>query len=123
MEKTFGMVAETVASVLDNTISLDEGLHRIADSFSDSEEEYKTSIENSTVLRDFINGTDRREEIKTYLSVCEITQDEKIEQLRERLLQSIDDNYSAPSEALNNEMGSLWRSFQARIFGIFRGQP
>ena len=64
-----------------------KGLHRIADSFSDSEEEYKTSVENSIVLRDFINGTDRREEIKTYLSVCEITQDEKIEQLRERLLQ------------------------------------
>jgi hypothetical protein len=119
MEKTFGMVAETVASMLDNTISLDEGLHRIADSFSDSEEEYKTSIENSTVLRDFINGTDRREEIKTYLSVCEITQDEKIEQLRERLLQSIDDNYSAPSEALNNEMGSLWRSFQAAFSEYF----
>lgn len=118
-EKTFGTVAATIAVVLDNSVSLDEGLHRIADSFSDSEDQFHVSIQNANVLKDFINGTERREEIKTYLSVCEITQDEKIEQFRERLLQVVEENYHNPSESLNNEMGSLWRSFQAAFSDYF----
>lgn len=118
-EKTFGTVAETIAVVLDNTVSLDEGLHRIADSFSDSEDQFLASIQNSNVLKDFINGTERREEIKTYLAVCEITQDEKIEQFRARLMQVVEENYQNPSESLNNEMGSLWRSFQTAFSDYF----
>lgn len=119
VEKTFGNVAETISSILENTVSIDEGFHRIADSFSDSEEEYRASVVNSKVLKDFINGTARREEVRTYLSVCEITQDEKIEDLRARLLNAIEENYRQPSEALNNEMGSLWRSFQSAFSEYF----
>lgn len=118
-EKTFGTVAETIVVVLENSVSLDEGLHRIADSFSDSEDQFLISVRNSNVLKDFINGTDRREEIKTYLSVCEITQDTKIEEFRQRLLRVVDENYYNPSETLNNEMGSLWRSFQAAFSDYF----
>lgn len=118
-EKTFGTVAEAIGVVLENAISLDEGLLRIADSFADSEDQFRSSIHNAEVLKDFINGVARREEIRTYLSVCEITHDEKIEQFRERLQETVEESYHNPSEALNNEMGSLWRSFQSAYTDYF----
>ncbi len=39
-KKTFGTVAETISTILDNSISLEQGLYRIADAFSDSEKEF-----------------------------------------------------------------------------------
>lgn len=114
-EKTFGTVAETVKSVLNDFISLDEGLHRIAEAFADSEEEFILRTKELVVLEDFINGASRREEIWEYLAICEPTQDEKIEYFRERLLGLIEETYNNPNEALNREMENLWQTFQNRF--------
>ena len=96
-------------------ISLEEGLHRIADAFSDSEKEFFNCAKNLIVLEDFINGAVKREKIWTYLAVCETTQDEKIEYFREKLLQIIDESYKNPSETLNREMENLWKTFHTRF--------
>lgn len=118
-EKTFGAVAQTAGAVLDDSISLDEGLHRIADAFSDSEEEFSTSTKDLVVMEDFISGSAKREQIWTYLAVCETTEDEKIELLREQLLQIIGDGYANPNESLNREMENLWENFHARFSDHF----
>lgn len=114
-EKTFGAVAETVQSILNEFISLDEGLHRIADAFSDSDAEFIKRTKELVVLEDFISAASRREEIWSYLAVCEPTQDEKIEYFRERLLQLLGETYNNPNEALNREMDNLWQTFQNRF--------
>jgi hypothetical protein len=114
-EKTFGAVAETVQSVLNDFISLDEGLHRIADAFSDSETEFIKRTKELVVLEDFIGGTAKREEIWSYLAVCEPTQDEKIEFFREKLLYLLNETYHNPNEALNRELENLWQTFQNRF--------
>jgi hypothetical protein len=114
-EKTFGAVAEIVRSVLSDFITLDEGLHRIADAFSDSEEEFIKRTKELVVLEDFISGTSRREEIWSYLAVCEPTGDEKIEFFRERLLALLEETYHNPNEASNRELDNLWQSFQNRF--------
>ncbi len=113
--KTFGVVAETVGTILDKSISLEEGLHRIADAFSDSEKEFFKCAKNLIVLEDFINGAGKRRKIWTYLAVCETTQDEKTEYFREKLLAIIDEGYKKPSETLNRETENLWQTFHARF--------
>jgi hypothetical protein len=118
-EKTFGSVATTVASVLDESITLEEGLHRIADAFSDSEEEYFERAKELVVLEDFVSGTHRREEIRTYLAVCETTEDAKIETLREKLFQILEETTINPSQLTNREMENVWQSFHARFAEYF----
>ena len=114
-EKTFGAVAETVRAMSEDFISLDEALHRFADAFSDSEEEFFARSQDLVVLEDFINGVKMREKIWSYLAVSEPTQDEKIEFFREKLLQKLDETYHEPSEALNHEMENLWQTFHNRF--------
>jgi hypothetical protein len=110
-QKTFGLVSITVESVLSRAISLEEGLQRIADAFSDSEEEFFECTSSLVVLEDFINGLGRRKRIWEYLAVCESTQDAHIEHLHHQLLQTIDAVTENPSESLNQELENTWQSF------------
>lgn len=114
-EKTFGAVAEIVQSILNDFISLDEGLHRVADAFSDSEAEFIQRTKELVVLEDFISAAAKRKEIWSYLAVCEPTQDEKIEYFREKLLHLLDETYHNPDETLNRETDNLWQTFQNRF--------
>lgn len=114
-EKTFGVVAETIGLILNEFISLDEGLHRIADAFSDSDAEFIKRTKELVILEDFISAASRREEVWSYLALCEPTQDEKIEYFRQRLLHLLDETYNNPNEALNREMDNLWEAFQNRF--------
>jgi len=118
-DKTFGSVATTVASVLDESITVDEGLHRIADAFSDSEEEYFERAKDLVVLEDFVSGTHRREEIRTYLAVCETTDDAKIEVLREKLFQMLEETTINPSQLTNRELENVWQAFHTRFAEYF----
>ncbi len=113
--KTFGTVADTVKAVADGFIQLDEALHRIADAFSDSEEDFIERAQDLVVLEDFINGAQQREKIWSYLAVSEPTQDENIENYREKLLQMLDETYHNPSDALNKQMENLWQMFHDRF--------
>lgn len=114
-EKIFGSVAETVRAVSDETVSIEEGLHRIADAFSDSEKEYFDCRNDLTVLENFIGGAKTRETVWAYLAICETTQDNEIEALREQLFRAVKESYAKPNEAVNNEMEELWQTFSARF--------
>ncbi|MCY7348977.1 MAG: hypothetical protein LH614_22535 [Pyrinomonadaceae bacterium] len=114
-EKTFGMVAATVRAILDETLSLEEGLHRIADAFSDSEKEFYTRRTDLTVIEDFIGGAAMREKVWNYLAICETTPDEKIEHYREKLISLVEDGFANPSEKLNAELENLWRKYHRQF--------
>ena len=114
VEKTFGAVAETLAASRDGDIALEEALSRVADTFSDSESEFFTRSQESNVLRDFIAAVRQREEIISYLALCEPTDDEKTEYFRGRLWQMLDENYSQPTVERHREIANLWKSFRAR---------
>lgn len=118
-EKTFGSVATSVAAIIDESITLEEGLHRIADAFSDSEEEYFERAKDLVVLEDFVSGTHRREDIRTYLAVCETTEDAKIEGLREKLFQILEETTINPSQLTNREMENVWQAFHTRFAEYF----
>ncbi len=118
-DKTFGSVATTVNAILDESITLDEGLHRIADAFSDSDEEYFARTKDLVVLEDFISGTKSRAEIRTYLAVSETSDDEKVEEMREKLFDILEETTVNPSQLTNREMENVWQLFHTRFIEYF----
>ena len=118
-EKTFGAVAATAAAILDDSLSLEEGLHRIADAFSDSEKELETRQNDLRVLKDFIEGAGRREKIRQYLAIGETTDDENLESLRDQLVMLIETGYFNPSGEINARLDETWQKFHAQFADYF----
>ncbi len=110
-EKTFGSVAETVRNLATDAISVDESLHRVADAFSNSDEHFFNCTGDLVVIEDFISGAAKRQEITSYLAICEPTGEQKIEVLRENLFETIEQSRAQPSEVLNSSMYHLWENF------------
>ena len=117
-EKTFGSVARTVHSILEDSINIEEGLYRIVDAFSDSETEYLERIKDLLVLNDFIGAIEKRAEITNYLAVCDTTEVHNIESLRERLFEIIEEIYHDPNQTLYEELENVWEDF-FRQFGDY----
>ena len=118
-EKRFGSVAETIAAILEENVSLEGGLHRIADAFSDSEKEFSIYKNELKILGDFISGARNRREIWNYLAICETTERGEIEALREKLFQLIAESAARPDENLNLEMETHWQSFHTSFSEYF----
>lgn len=110
--KTFGSVAESIEAASEGSMPFEDCLDGIADAFSESEAEFMAGENDLAVLSSFVKGAALRDEIRSYLAVCEITQDGDIEELRERVVGLIDAAYAEPSDAINREMGYVWEKFK-----------
>jgi hypothetical protein len=110
--KTLGSTAENMMSAIDESISVGEALSRIADIFGDSDEKYEIAKSELLMVDSFIKGVVMRSDIRSYLSGCDITGNDDIEETREQLLQAVDSSFRGPSDASNREMGYLWIKFQ-----------
>lgn len=110
--KTLGAVAENLKAALADSISIEECLNRIADTFSDSEEQLERAKSELTVVDSFTKGVPDRKEIYSYLVGCEVSANNEIEELREQLIDVVEMSFQNPSDASNREMGYLWIKFQ-----------
>lgn len=119
IEKTFGSAAESIASILEESLSIEEGIQRIIDSFYESEEEFQKHSEELTSLKHFIEGADLREKIWAYLSVCESTKDEEIEHLRDRLFYLIGKGANSPNAEDNVAISEIWEKFHTNYSDLF----
>ncbi len=117
--KKFGSVAENIRAVREGALSVEECLDRIADIFGDSNEEMDAAHRDVAFLDNFIKGAAIRERVNNYLTVCELTDDEAVEELRAKLTRIVDISYSDPSDANNREMGYLWERFQKSFSAYF----
>ncbi|MBC7900554.1 MAG: hypothetical protein H7070_10945 [Saprospiraceae bacterium] len=117
--KTIGSVADCVKAASEDSMSLEECLDRIADAFFDSEKEMEKCYADLETLDHFIKGAVLRTEIQAYLAVCEMTDDESVEELRRKLMQISDVSYSTPTDANNRELGYLWSKFQRSFADYF----
>jgi hypothetical protein len=117
--KTFGFVANSIEEAINDVISLEECLQRIADAFSNSEKVFIERTKDLVKLEDFLNGADLRNKAWEYLALCEITQDETVEQLRRELLDAMNQMTASPSEALNREFEKLWNNFREKYAEYF----
>lgn len=117
--KLLGSMAEYIKATLDGSITHEECLNRIADIFSGSEEQFQRAQSEIVVLDSFIKGTPLRAEVLSYLSGCEITHIDELEEMREQLYKLTDVSYSNPSDASNRELGYLWIKFQRDFIDHF----
>lgn len=120
--KTLGSVAENIGACLDNAISYEECLARIADAFLDKPEEMEKSVEQLGVVASFIKGVTQRQEIESYLAVCESSASDALETTRAKLHELIDISYREPNDANNREVGYLWTKFQRNYIEHFATQ-
>lgn len=109
---TLGAVAENIQSCLDGSISYEECLARIADSFLDRPQEMERSNNHLAVLLAFLKGSDLRQEVEKYLALCDSTGIEALESMKEKMLEMIDRGYFEPDDANNRELGYLWTKFK-----------
>lgn len=114
VRKTFGVAAESVEAALDNTISLEEGLQRVADAFADSVENFQKSVEQLAALSSFTGGLEERMRAHDYLLLSEPTNQNEIESARRELLRIAEDVHSLFDRDSTSRFDLLWREFQAR---------
>jgi hypothetical protein len=119
--RTFGSVAQTVEAVTDRSLALNEGLRRIADVFSDSEESVLACKKDLDLLANFIEGYGRRESIWQYLALCDPTGHDETELLRDRLIGTLEAVIEDPTDDAIERMETDWKAFRAKYaeqFGI-----
>jgi hypothetical protein len=104
-------MAETIGSLVNNDVSLDQCLQTIAELFSDSEAEYESKKSDLRVLTDFTSGASLRAEVTAYLSQCEMTGDAAIENSRHQLLVSMGVGHFGTA-AENERFKKLWSDFR-----------
>ena len=117
--KSIGSIADSIKAASEDKTSLEECLDRIAEAFFDSEKEMERCTRDLETLDHFIKGSVLRTQIQDYLAVCEMTQDETIEELRRKLGQIADVSYMTPTDANNRELGYLWDKFQRSFAEYF----
>lgn len=119
VEKVFKEVASFVKLVLNEKIRLEEGLQRIADTFSDSKDEFDLCQRNLIAIESFIDSAYKREKIWSYLAICDLTKNQNIEKFRMELLNFLDKTYDFPSLETNMKMENLWKKFHSAYCEYF----
>jgi hypothetical protein len=114
VRKTFGVAADAVEAALDNTISLEEGLQRVADAFADSIENFQRSTEQLASLSSYTNGLAGRVRARDYLLLAEPTGQNEIESARRELLRIAADVHHLFDHDSTLRFDLLWREFQGR---------
>lgn len=114
VRKSFGAAADSIEELLADTISLEEGLQRVADAFGDSPEQFARHHEQLGKLINFVQGLARRVQARAYLSLAEPTAVNEIESARRELLKVAEDVHSLFEQESNQRFELLWREFQQR---------
>lgn len=112
LRKSFGAMADIIALLGKNDLSLDKCLQGIADLFSDAETEFENKKGDLRVLRDFTAGVSRRSEIATYLSLCEDTGDVELEHSRQSLIATIGSGQFVAAGTGKEKLDSDWNNFR-----------
>lgn len=113
VERAFGSVAGSIRSLNEKAISLEAALERVADAFADSDTEFSLRENELVALVSFIKSASLRDTIWGFLSVCEFTRDEEIEEMRNRLMELLELGHKEPDAATNDAISDKWKEFHA----------
>lgn len=114
VRKSFESAAETIETVLADTISLEEGLQRITDAFADSLEMFTQRTGQLRLLASFTERITVRERARAYLASSEPTALDDIESARREMMTIISDAHTLFDEAATQRFELLWGEFSAR---------
>lgn len=114
LRKSFGQIAAAVEAMLSKSISLEEGLQRVADVFGNSADNLALNNERLAQLTGFIEELPERTRVHDYLSLAEPTGVDEIESARRELLTIAADIHNLLDQESTNRFNLLWREFHAR---------
>ena len=114
VRKSFGVAAGAIEDALTETVSLEEGLQRVADAFQLSPEQFARNRQHLAQLASFIKELPRREERRAYLVLADLTGVDEIESARRELLTIANDVHNLLDAESVNRFELLWREFHAR---------
>ncbi|HEX8174479.1 MAG TPA: DUF6079 family protein [Pyrinomonadaceae bacterium] len=114
VRKSFGVAADAIEAALEDTISLEESLQRVADAFADSEENFRRSTEQLASLSSFTGGIEGRVRAHDYLMLAEPTDRNEIESARRELLRIAEDVHQLLDHESCQRFDLLWREFRVR---------
>jgi hypothetical protein len=114
VRKSYEAAAESIAALLKDNITLEEGLQRVADAFGDSEEDFARCQKQLAQLTSYTEGLAERQQAHTYLAMAEPTTEEEIESARRELLMMADDVHTLFDRDSTQRFNLLWREFQSR---------
>lgn len=112
-EKSFGTTSEVIGAFGDDQISIEEALQRIAEAFSDSEEQFLERRKELDVLDEFLTFTRLRADIKVYLAGCGPMGDRDLYELREKLSDEVESQEEWPRKMKAPQLEELWMGFLA----------
>jgi hypothetical protein len=121
VRRSFGSAAESIDALFADTISLEEGLQRVADAFGDSLEQFNRHQDQFKKLTTFIDGIAMRAQARAFLSLAEPTSQNEIESARRELLAIADDVHSLFDAESNRRFDLLWREFHQRYREYYDG--
>lgn len=119
VRKSFGAAANAIEALLAERITLEEGLQRISDAFSNSEEAFEHYSQQINSLSDYLSELEQRLEARDYLLTAEYTSDDEIESARGELLAIMDDVHTIFDPELRRRYRILWQDFQTRYIDLF----
>jgi hypothetical protein len=114
VRKSFNHAADAIEATLAKTISLEEGLERVAFAFNNAPEQLARTREQLAQLKSFVQGLPEREETRAYLSLAEPTNVDEIESARRELLTIAEDVHNLLDAESVKRFNLLWHEFHTR---------
>jgi hypothetical protein len=115
---TFKPFSVIIEELLSTQTTLEECIHKIAESFGHSMADFLATSSDFIELDNFVRGASKYGEISSYLAMSEITEDLKIEELRAKLNFVVENlNFNAPVEIENN-----WNEFRKLYVDFYTKQ-
>lgn len=114
VRKSFNHAADAIEATLARTISLEEGLERIALAFNNSPEQLARTREQLAQFKNFVQGLPERERVRAYLSLAEPTNVDEIESARRELLAIAEDVHNLLDIESVKRFNLLWHEFHTR---------
>lgn len=118
VRKTFGVIAESIDGLLQDTVTSEQCLQTIADVFADSEEDFEGKQRDLASLREFISGSTERDAINKYLALCPPTNQPDLEALRCALMDALDEGYF-DCQNDSEEFKERWARFKAAYVDLY----
>ncbi len=112
LKRSFGVVSESIAALTQNKTQIDQCLSSIADAFSDSDDEFVFRADDLSVVENFTKGAEKRNSIALYLATSEFTGHRDLEQMRENLLEMLDESQVSPSASSNLKIETLFDEYR-----------
>ena len=109
---TVATVDSSCAAAAAGSISVEECIERISDAFMDDEERLATFERDLDVIEAFAKAAKMREQVIAELAICEYTDEDAIEVLRDKLNRVLEHTRIMPTDADVRELGYLWEKFR-----------